>query len=224
MQNREAIDRALNEIFDAERIVRRVHDELAASKQPDRVIEALVAAVETSAREPDEAEASLRLVRVSALLGEFEGPRVVDALIDILATEHPEARRAAGEELENLAYDRFKEVATGVERALKRLPVGSPALPELPYLLAEIPENGVIKLLGLFLAHEDADAVAAAIEAIVEIGDPTAVRFLEPLVGDDRAVEMADEGDDDTTNEITIGELAEEAIGLLDEGEDDEES
>ncbi len=103
-------------------------------------------------------------MRIAALLGEHEGPRAVDALIDVLSSDHPEARRSAGEELEELAFERFKEVAGGVERALKRLPLGSPALPELPYLLAEIPEPGVIKLLGQFLVHSDPDAVAAAIE------------------------------------------------------------
>ncbi|MFP5405158.1 MAG: high-affinity branched-chain amino acid ABC transporter ATP-binding protein LivG, partial [Gammaproteobacteria bacterium] len=35
--------------------------------------------------------------------GEHEGPRALDALIDVLASEHPEARQAAGEEIETLA-------------------------------------------------------------------------------------------------------------------------
>src|SRR4029077_19459608 len=132
----------------------------------------------------DEEEATLRLVRIASLLGELSGPRVIDALIDVLASEHPEARQAAGDELGQLAFDRFKEVAGGVERALKRLPVGSPALPELPYLLPEWPEPGVIRLLGQFIAHRDADAVAAAIEALVEIGDPTGAKLLTVLEND----------------------------------------
>src|SRR6185369_4791393 len=116
----------------------------------------------------------------------------------------------------------FKEVAGGVERALKRLPVGSPALPELPYILAEVPEPGVVKLLAQFLAHRDPDAVAAAIEAIAEIGDPAAIKVLEPLVGDERTVELADDGSE-ATSEATLGELAGEAIELLQsfEGEDE---
>jgi HEAT repeat protein len=140
----------------------------------------------------------------------------------VLSSEHPEARRAAGEELEALAFERFKEVAGGVERALKRLPVGSPALPELPYILAEIPEAGVMKLLGQFLGHKDPDAVAAAIETIAELGDPSAIQLLEPLMHDDRTVELADDGGE-TTSEASIGELATEAIELLQgfEGEDE---
>jgi HEAT repeat protein len=216
-----AIDKALGELFDAERNVRRLHDELAALPQ-NELLEALSGALAAALREPNEGEASLRLVRIAALLGEHEGPRVVDGLIDVLSSDHAEARRAAGEELEALAYERFKEVALGVERALKRMPLGSPALPELPYLLAEIPEPGVLKLLGQFLAHSDPDAVAAAIEALAEMGDPAAIKLLEPLVHDDRTVELADDGSEDTS-EASIGELASEAVELLQsfEGEDE---
>ena len=216
-----AIDKTLNDLFDAERNVRRLHDELA-SLPPNDLLDALSGALAAALRETNEDEASLRLVRIAALLGEHEGPRAVDALIDVLSSDHPEARRAAGEELEALAYERFKEVAGGVERALKRLPIGSPALPELPYLLAEIPEPGVIKLLGQFLAHADPDAVAAAIEAIAELGDPQAIKLLEPLAHDERTVELADDGSE-ATSEASIGELATEAIELLQsfEGEDE---
>jgi HEAT repeat protein len=220
VSTRQAIDRSLGELFDAERTVRRIHDELAAGP-PAELLDALTDAIAAALREPNEDEAGLRLVRIAALLGEQEGARVVDALVDVLSSEHPEARKAAGEEIEGLAYERFKEVAGGVERALKRLPVGSPALPELPYILAEVPEPGVVKLLGQFLAHRDPDAVAAAIETLAEIGDPAGIKLLEPLANDDRTVELADDGGD-TTSEVTIGELAAEAIGLLQSFEDDE--
>jgi HEAT repeat protein len=216
-----AIDQTLTELFDAERNVRRLHDELS-SLPPNVLLDALSGALSAALREPNEDEASLRLTRIAALLGEHEGPRVVDALIDVLSSDHPEARKAAGEELEGLAFERFKEVAGGVERALKRLPVGSPALPELPYILAEVPEPGVLKLLGQFLTHADPDAVAASIEALAELGDPGAIKLLEPLTGDTRTVELADDGGD-ATSEASIGELATEAVELLQsfEGEDD---
>ncbi|HVY49202.1 MAG TPA: HEAT repeat domain-containing protein [Minicystis sp.] len=213
-------ERKLKELFDAERSVRRIHDELARLPA-DELLDAIGPALKEAEGLPDDDEAALRLVRIAALLGEHEGPRVVDGLIDVLGSEHPEARRAAGEELEELAFDRFKEVALGVERALKRLPVGSPALPELPYILSEIPEPGVSKLLVQFLKHKDADAVAAAIESLVELGDTSAKKHLEALAHDDRAVELADD-ESDETSEVTIGELAAEAIDLL-SGEDDDD-
>jgi HEAT repeat protein len=213
VRTQQAIDKSLNQLFDAERSVRRLHDELA--EQPEsELLQALLDALPPALQHADENEAALRLVRIASLLGELSGPRVVDALIDVMGSEHPEARRAAGEELEELAYDRFKEVASGIERALKRLPVGSPALPELPYLLAEIPEPGAVKLVGQFLSHADADAVAAAIEALVEMGDPAAMKLMQPLVADQRTVELADEGGD-TMSEVTVGELATEAIEML---------
>ncbi|WP_437589461.1 HEAT repeat domain-containing protein [Sorangium sp. So ce1000] len=222
MQNRQAIETTLNKLFDAERTARRLHDDLTAMPG-DGLLDVLTDAIAAAARENDEDEAALRLVRIASLLGEHEGPRALDALIDVLASEHPEARQAAGEEIESLAYDRFKEVAQAIERALKRLQVGSSALPELPYLIAEVPEPGVPKLLSQFLSHKDPDAVAAAIETLVEIGDPAHAPLIQPLLGDKRTVELADDGGDDATSEVTIGELAEEALSLLAPYDDEED-
>jgi HEAT repeat protein len=204
----------LTSLFDAERAARSAHDDLLEAPA-----DALAALLERASREAlslveeDEDEASLRLGRIAALLGEMHGPKVVDLLVDILGCEEPEARHAAGEALEGLAFDRFKEVALGIERALERLPAGSLALVELPYVLAQIPEPGVAKLLGRFLAHADADAVAAAIEALVETGDPGALPLLEPLASDHRKVQLEDDGG--TEGEATIAELVAEARGML---------
>jgi HEAT repeat protein len=215
---RPEIERSLSLLFDAERTCRGLHDELSGLPS-DALLDVLEGALAAAVKESREDEASLRLVRIAGLLGELEGPRAVDLLIDVLASEHPEARSAAGRELEELAFDRFKEVAKGVERALKRLPAGSPALPEIPYILAEIPEPGVMKLLGQFLAHADPDAVAASIEAMVELGDPAAIKLIAPLAGDKRTVELADDEAEDESAEVTLGELAAEAVDILGENE-----
>ena len=211
----------LDGLFDAERKVRELHDKLAETPK-DALLDVLAPAIEAAAKLDDEAEASLRLVRIASVLGEVEGPRAMDALIDVLSTDLPEARHAAGEAIEEAAFDRFKEVAQGVERALARLPEGSPALPELPYILMEVPEPGVLKLLEKFLAHKDADAVAAAIEVAADMGDPILIKHLQKLTKDKRSVEMAEE-DSDEASEVTIGELALEAIDLLSGGEEDED-
>jgi HEAT repeat protein len=201
-------------LFDAERAARAAHDELVDAEPAE-----LLPILERTTRdaltldELDEDESSLRLMRVAGVLGEMQGPRVVDLLVDILASDEPEARHAAGEALEGLAFDRFKEVALGVERALERLPDNSPALAELPYLLAQVPEPGVTKLLARFLAHRGADAVASAIEALVEIGDPAALPLLDALAADKRKVQLEDEGG--TEGEATIAELVAEARTLL---------
>jgi HEAT repeat protein len=201
----------LDSLFDAERAVRRAHAELLRGDRAALVPALKAGATDALAKlESDPDEAALRLVRISALLGECEGDVVVDTLVDILGCDEPEARHAAGEALEELAFDRFKEVALGVERALSRLPSGSPALSELPYLLAEVGEPGSVKLLARFLQHKDAEAVAAAIEALVELGDPNAAHLLAPLEKDGRQVQI-DEGEE----RVAIGDLAMEAGQLL---------
>src|ERR1019366_248469 len=146
---------ALGALFDAERAARDAHDDLGQLGQQDPV--RLLPVLEKACREAlaldDDDEAALRLKCLAELLAELDGARAVDLLVAILGGEEAEARRAAGQGLSGLALDRFKDVALGVERALARLPEGNPALAELPYLLAEVPEPGVSKLLARFLAH-----------------------------------------------------------------------
>jgi len=212
---RDDLAATLASLFDAERTVRGAHDDLVDADQA-RVEPLLEAAIHEALGLDDGGEAALRLVRIAGVLGEMEGPRVVDRLIDILGCDQPEVRHAAGEALSGLAFDRFKEVALGVERALTRLPEGNAALAELPYLLAEVPEPGVAKLLARFLGHHDADAVASAIEALVETGDATALPLLDPLAGDARRVQLEDEGG--AEGETSIGDLVTEARTLLSRG------
>jgi HEAT repeat protein len=198
----------LQKLFDAERTVRALHTELSAVDGA-----ALVTAITPIAREmlasSDSAEANLKLVRIAELLADVPGEASVDLLVDILGSEEGEARLSAGEALEERGYSRYKELALAIERALDRLPKDSVALQELPYLLAELPEPSVTKLLGRFLALESADATCAAIEALVEVGDPAGAKLLAPLEKDTRTVDVAGE------TRITVGELAREAMDLL---------
>ena len=198
----------LHKLFDAERNVRTLHTELAAA-DPKALLDALVPAARETLASRDASESNLRLVRIAELLADIPGDAAVDLLVDILGSEEAEARLSAGEALEERGYSRYKELALGIERALDRLPKGSVALQELPYLLAEIPEPSVTKLLGRFLQQDAAEAVSAAIEALVEVGDPGAVKLLAPFENDARTVDVA--GD----TKITLGELAREAIDLL---------
>lgn len=213
----DSIQATLSELFTAERTARTLHGDLLTLPPKD-----LVAALRTATNEAlavhddDSAEGSLRLARIAVLLGDLDGDEVVDLLIDILGGPSPEARGQAGESLEGLAFDRFKEVALGIERALERLPKGSTALTELPFLLAEVGEPGCVKLLGKFLKHADGEAVAAAIEAIAELGDPAAIPLLAPLEKDARQVQL-DETEGGESERVSLGDLAYEAREILEE-------
>jgi HEAT repeat protein len=206
-----ALKDSLAGLFDAERKARALHAELVGSPR-DEVVAALKVATKEALAIDDEDEAAIRLTRLALVLGDLEGDDVVDLLVDILASDSAEARVTAGEALESLAFDRFKEVALGIERALGRLKKGSPALSELPVQLAEVGEPGCAKLLGRFLQHEDPEAVASAIEAMAELGDPAAIPLLAPLEKDGRQVQI---DDDDGGERVSIGDLAHEARELL---------
>ena len=204
----------LTALFDAERKARALHEAIVGSDSKELVKE-LREITKAALVDGASDESSLRLARVAALLGDVEGPEPVDLLIDILGSDSPEARIYAGENLEGIAFERFKEVALGIERAVERLPKGSPALTELPFLLAEVGEPGCVKLLGRFLKHADAEAVAAAIEALAELGDPAAIPLLVPLEKDPRQVQLEEE--DGEGERVGLGDLAYEAREILEE-------
>lgn len=207
---------ALARLFDAERTVLDLRNELSSPEHPDEMLDAIASAISTAKKEPSEMERLLRLSSLAGILGRMTGPRAVDLLIDILDSPDPEARLIAGTALEDLGFERFKEVALGVERALARLSQNSPALGELPFILLENPEPGVLKLLHRFLEHQDAETVASAIEACVELGDPKSIPHLRRLEKDKRTVDFEEEPGNVT---ITIGELAQEARSLFEEAQ-----
>lgn len=205
----------LDELFTAEREVRARRARIAEAvvDAPAEVLGAVDRAIEAAEAEADEDDRAMRLVSLAHLLAGVEGAKPVDLLVRILSSEDGDARFAAGSALEERAFDRFKEVALGVERALDTLANDSPALAELPFVLVDVPEPGVQKLLARFLAHPSPIAVAAGIEAIAELGDPAASKALAKLEGDERLVAVDD--DDPEAAEVTIGELAREARELL---------
>ncbi|MCL2777606.1 MAG: HEAT repeat domain-containing protein [Polyangiaceae bacterium] len=199
-------------LFDKERDIRALHASLLEHGRAELITE-ITSATKSALALANHAEAALRLARLSLVLGDLDGDTVVDLLVDILGSHLPEPRVSAGEALEVLAFDRFKEVALGIERALDRLPASSPALVELPFLLAEVAEPGCMKLLGRFLKHANADVVGAAIEALAELGDPAAIPLLAPLENDGRQVQLDD--DSGHGDRVTIGDLVFEARELL---------
>lgn len=203
----------LTRIFDAERTLRAAEAELLAMPA-NGVSDVLSMAADSALDLDDEAEATMRLERLADLCAQVPGPKMADTLIRMLDHDSPQARVQAAEALRDVGFDRYAELARAIDRALDRKHEGQ-AMLELPWVLAEIAEPSALPLIKRFLAHEDAEVVASAIESIMSLGDPAGVDLLQPLTDDDREVELDDMEDE----KATIGDLALEAIAALEGNE-----
>ncbi len=201
----------LNAVFAADRAVREAEARLLGEGDEAALSELFAMAVAQAKALSDRAEATARLERLADLCAQVPGPAMADALVSILDDEEPSVRLAAGEALLDVGYERYAEVARAVERALERGASGA-AMGELPYVLAEIGEPSALRLIRRFLDNPKADVVAAAIEALAQLGDPEAIADLEELVDDTRTVTF-EEFEEETT--ATVGELAAAAIEEL---------
>lgn len=205
----------LSALFDADRALRE-HERTLLSADHAALRPLLSQAVAEAKELRDRHEASLRLERLADLCSQVHGPEMVDALISILDDETPSVRVEAAEALVDVGFERYAELARGVERALGDSD-GGPALQELPWVLVEIAEPSARQLIARFLKHAQVEVVASAVEALAELGDPAAVKDLRPLQDDPRPVEL-DEDDDDTV--ATLGDLVCETLAELEGGED----
>jgi HEAT repeat protein len=201
----------LQRIFDADRALQKAESVLLRKKGSTEVIELLERETQGALQMADRTESIMRLERLADLCAQVPGPRMTDALIAILGDGEPRVRVAAGEALRDLGYERYAEVARGIERALDRNAEG-PAMSELPWVLAEVAEPSALALIRRFLDHPSPDVVAAAIEALAQLADPEALPDLERFVGDSRVVVFEDFEDETKT---TLGELAEDALEML---------
>jgi HEAT repeat protein len=201
----------LERIFDADRVLHESESVLLRKKGSEELIALLESKTESALQMQDRKEGTMRLERLADLCAQVPGPRMTDALIAILNDAEPRVRIAAGEALRDLGYERYAEVAHGIERALDRNADGL-AMSELPWVLTEIAEPSALPLIRRFLDHPSADVVAAAIEALAQLQDPEALTDLERFVGDPRVV-IIDDFEDET--KTTLGELAEDALDML---------
>ncbi len=201
---------ALAAIFDADRALRSQEKALLAA--PGSAVSKLLAgAVAEAGALSDRKEAIMRLERLADLCAQVEGPEMVDQLIAILDDDAPSVRVQAAEALVDVGFERYAEVARGIERALER-GAQETALKELPWVLAEIAEPSARPLIARFLRHGEVEVVASAVEALAELGDPAAAKDLEPLRDDTRPVEL-DEEDGEIT--ATLGDLVSETLASL---------
>lgn len=201
----------LHRMFDADRTIRKAESILLRNKSAPELISLLETETQRALSMENRNEAVMRLERLADLCAQVPGPRMTDALIAILGDPDPRARVAAGEALRDVGYERYAEVARGIERALDRKADGL-AMSELPWILAEIAEPSALPLLRRFLGHDDPDVIAATIEALAQLQEPAAIADLEGFLGDQRQVIIEDFEHETKT---TLGELAEEALQML---------
>jgi len=204
-------EKLLEEIFEAERAIRAAEENILR-ENPNQLSRILKSAVDEAKRLTDPLEAELRLYRLADLCAQVPGPAMADALIDILDEDNPAIRAEAADALLDVGYHRYAEVARAIERALDSGRAG-PVMEELPFFLAEIAEPSALPLLSRFLEHPKKEIVAAAIEAISELGDPGGIDLLGDFTNDPREVFI--DRDEDESMKGTIGELAREAIEAL---------
>ena len=201
---------ALQAIFDAERAL-RAHERALLELEDGALRAALTAAVAEASKLEDRSESVLRLERLADLCAQVDGPQMVDALIAILDHDAPSVRVQAAEALVDVGFERYAELARGVERAIadgKQLN----ALQELPWALVEIAEPSARPLIARLLAHREVEVVASAVEALAELGDPAAIADLTPLQDDPRPIELED---DEGLQSATLGDLVTESIEAL---------
>ncbi len=198
-------------MFDADRTIRDAESRLLEDKRSSELVALLESETHAALELEDRAEATMRLERLADLCAQVPGPRMTDALIAILDDDEPRVRVAAGEALRDLGYERYAEVARGIERALDRGEAGL-SMSELPWVLAEIAEPSALSLIRRFLDHPSADVVAASIEALAQLQDPESMPDLERFVDDDRIV-IIDDFEDET--KTTLGELARQALEMV---------
>ena len=201
----------LQRIFDADRALRSAEKALLRKKSAGELVSLLAVETKNALAMDDRQEGTMRLERLADLCAQVPGPAMADALIAILNDVEPRVRVAAGEALRDVGYERYAEVARAIERALDRGDTG-PAMSELPWVLAEIAEPSALPLIRRFLDHLSADVVAAAIEALSQLGEPEAAEDLKRFIDDTRSVTIEDFEDETKT---TLGELAQDALREL---------
>ena len=211
------VQKTLETLYNAERTFR---GKLRAFHQVPKykLIDVLAEHVQQALQVTQPRERDARLMTLIRVLADIRGPRAIDLIIDILGCDSEEANRRASQVLEDLADERLSDLRDAISRAIKRLPSGHVALSELPFVVYNLRDVDRISLLRPFLDLQDPEPVAATIEAFIEIMDPSVKSLLEPFVDDNRVV-LIDEGPGEDPEQLTVGQIASEAIQSLEEVE-----
>jgi HEAT repeat protein len=202
----------ITRVLEADRALREARATALTVDDKRALLRAIDQEVTRAFTDKDSAEGGARLMTLADLLVDITGPEAARLLVRVLGHEEPAVRVAAGEGLVELLYDRYAEVARVLEAEVER-GTDVVALSEVPFILAEVGEPGGVGIVARLLKHADADVVGSAIEGLAALGDASVVKALEPLRNDKRRVTVEDETDG--PGEVTLGDLAEEAIAHL---------
>ncbi len=206
-----SIDAKLARIFEADKALRTAQQDFSSTGDERVRVDALSRAVDLAWAMEDDEEGTERLMRLGDLLTDVGGPTACKILVRLLDHEDPGVRASAGEGLIELGHARYAEVARAIEKVVDEGKAVT-SLTEVPYILAELGEPGGVKLCIRLLKHAEGDVVAAAIEGLAALGDPSAAKEIEKLRNDKRRVTVEEELE---TGELTVGELASEAVDHL---------
>jgi HEAT repeat protein len=157
-------------------------------------------------------EISIRLIRTAEMLIGASTPKVAALLGKALDHENLDVRMLAGDVLMHMAEDGLDAIMPAVAAVLEKSGIGAE---EMPFILAELDEPEVPRLLERFLESQNPDVVAAALEAMVECGDEDSIPAVEKLVDDPREVQVEESPNND--DKTTVGQLARDALDLLSE-------
>ena len=116
------------------------------------------------------------MVRITEMLINYHNPPVAKLLGAGIGHANPDVRLLSGDALLHLAENGLAAILPAVEDVLA---AGGLGAEEMPYLLADVEDPETPGVLERFLAQEDGDIVASAIEAIAEYGDSSSVPALE---------------------------------------------
>jgi hypothetical protein len=153
----------------------------------------------------------VRLVDLTCGL-EHGAPQILKVGLD---SGNPDVRQLFGEALLTLTETGVDPIMPAVEHALES---GGAAAEEMPFILAMIDDTAVPRIIERFLASDDPEIVASAIEALADSGDRDSLGKLEQLADDDRTVSL-DGGHGDAT--VSLGQLAKEAMEAIATDEED---
>lgn len=163
----------------------------------------------------EDAPIPMALVRVVDLLC-VVAKGAAKIVVQGLGHANLDIRQLSGEALITVAEDDFDEIIPAVDFAVEDK--GGIVASEMPYVLSSIEDPSVAEQIAgqiiRFLDHDNIEVVVAAIESLADVGDPSAVPSLERLLEDDRTVPADEELN---TEEMTVGQVAKEAIEIIEE-------